>query len=73
VALNVTVTDATAASYVTVWPTDQPQPWASNLNVSPGATVPNLVVVPVAPDGTVSIYYDTGQGDIVADVVGYSP
>ena len=32
VVLNVTVTDTTSSSYLTVWPAGQPQPTASNLN-----------------------------------------
>src|SRR5207237_22129 len=32
VVLNVTVTDTSAPSFLTVWPTGQPRPLASNLN-----------------------------------------
>ena len=41
VVLNVTAVAPTASSYMTVWPTGEPQPLASNLNFTPGQTVPN--------------------------------
>jgi hypothetical protein len=71
VALNVTATDTTASSYVTVWPDGTPRPTASNLNFTPGETIPNLVVVPVGTDGEVDFYNHTGSTDLVADLAGY--
>src|SRR5882757_9837856 len=47
VALNVTVTDPSASSFVTVWPAGGGRPNASNLNFVAGQTVPNMVVVAV--------------------------
>ncbi|MFM7618138.1 MAG: S8 family serine peptidase [Actinomycetes bacterium] len=69
--LNVTVTDTTAPSFLTVWPSDVARPTASSLNWPAGATRPNLVVAPLAPDGTVSIYNLAGRTAVVADVVGW--
>jgi uncharacterized protein YkwD len=47
VTLTVTITDAKAAGFVTVYPGGGGRPQASNLNVSgPGRTVANLVTVP---------------------------
>ena len=43
--MNVTVTDPTAGSYMTVWPKGEVQPTASNLNWSAGQTIPNAVTV----------------------------
>jgi DNA-binding beta-propeller fold protein YncE len=71
VALNVTATDTTAASYVTVYPDGATQPTASNLNFTAGETIPNLVVVPVGADGEVDFYNHTGSTDLVADLEGY--
>src|SRR5713226_5528799 len=45
VVMNVTVTDTTAPSYLTVFPAGVAMPLASNLNWTPGQTVPNLVAV----------------------------
>jgi hypothetical protein len=71
VVLNVTATDTTASSYVTVWPDDRAQPTASNLNFTAGETIPNLVLVPVGPGGAVDFYNHTGSTDLVADLAGY--
>jgi hypothetical protein len=71
VAMNVTVTEPTAAGYLTVHPSDAERPLASNLNFVPGQTVPNLVVVRVPPNGLVNLYNFAGSTHVVADVVGW--
>jgi hypothetical protein len=71
VAMNVTAVRATASSYVTVWPDDAAQPNASNLNFPAGATVPNLVIMRVPASGVISFFNESGQVDLLADVVGY--
>jgi hypothetical protein len=71
VALNVTVTNPTAQSFLTVWPTGSTRPTASNLNFNPGQTVPNRVIVPVGTGGEVSVYNPAGSVDVVVDVGGY--
>jgi len=70
VALNVTVTNPTAASYLTVYPTGKPRPTASNLNFVKGQTIANLVIVPVGTGGKISFYNNAGTVDIVADIAG---
>ena len=48
VVLNMTVANATnTGSFVTVWPSGEPQPNVSNLNIIAGVTRPNLVVARV--------------------------
>jgi hypothetical protein len=71
VALNVTATDPTQPSYLTVWPTGASRPTASNLNFGPGETVPNLTELGVGDNGQVSIYNPAGSVDVVIDVEGY--
>jgi len=71
VVLNATVTDATEAGYITVYPSDAARPNASNLNFAPGQTVPNLVMVKVPPNGIVNVYNAAGQVHVIFDVVGY--
>lgn len=73
VALNITVTEPTAATFVTVWPTGEPRPLASIVNAEPGETVPNLAIVKVGPTGVVSLYNNAGTAHLVADVVGWAP
>ncbi|MFF5976661.1 FlgD immunoglobulin-like domain containing protein [Streptomyces sp. NPDC012769] len=71
VVLNVTATNPTAATYVSVYPYGMPRPATSSLNVAKGRTAPNLVTVPVGRDGKVSLYNHSGSVDLLADVAGY--
>ncbi len=73
VVLNITATGPSAGGYLTVHPTGQPRPNASNLNFGPGQTIPNLVVAKVGSGGQVSIYNDTGSTQVLADVAGWFP
>jgi hypothetical protein len=69
--LNVTATEATAEGFVQVAPGGALNPGASsNLNPLAGQTVPNLVIVPVASDGSVSLYTQSGT-HLIVDVMGY--
>src|SRR5260370_594482 len=68
--MNVTVTGATAGSYVTVYPDGQPRPGTSSLDFAKGETIPNLVIVPVV-DGKVDFYNLAGTVNIIADLTGY--
>ena len=73
VALNLTATEATAAGFVSVWPSGNPRPLVSSLNLErAGQTLPNLVIVPVGSTGRVSIYTMSGT-HLVADVLGWFP
>lgn len=69
--MNVTVTDPTAAGFVTVWPTGEAKPNASSLNFVAGQTVPNLVMSKVGANGRISISVSEGSANLIADVVGY--
>jgi len=71
VVLNVTVTNTTAASFLTVFPSVTPMPTASDLNWTAGLTVPNLVVVKLGTDGKIAMYNLAGSTDVIADVVGW--
>jgi hypothetical protein len=74
VVLNVTAVGATTSTFETVYPTpagaDVP-PTASNVNVTPGHVVANLVTVAVGAGGKVRFRNATGNVQIVADVEGY--
>ena len=67
VALNVTVVDAAADGFATVFPCDQPRPNASNLNFVRGQTVPNAVLAALSGSGTVCLFASQDV-DLVADV-----
>jgi uncharacterized protein YkwD len=71
VVLTVTITQAKADGFVTVYPTGVGRPTSSSLNVTQSAgTVANLVTIPVTSTGEVS-FYTSGGGHIIADVAGY--
>jgi hypothetical protein len=71
VVLNVTVTEPTDSSYVTVFPLGVTVPTASNLNFTAGETIPNQVIVPVNAFGQIGFYNNSGSVDLVADLAGY--
>ena len=72
VAVNVTVTGATANGVAVVYADGAARPVASNLNFLAGITVPNLVIAPVGADGKIVIYNgSSGTVQLVADVSGY--
>ncbi len=71
VVLNVTVTSATAASYLTVWPEGGSRPLVSNIDFPAGWTGANSTTVPVGTGGKVDIYNLTGKVSVIADIVGY--
>ncbi|MFN8038400.1 MAG: carboxypeptidase regulatory-like domain-containing protein [Acidimicrobiales bacterium] len=71
VAINVTADRPTASSHLTVWPTGSALPGTSNLNFPAGRTIPNLVVSAVGPDGSVSIRNNSGQVQVIGDLVGW--
>lgn len=71
VVMNVTATDGSEGSFLTVWAAGTAQPTSSNLNFAAGETIPNLVTAPVGTDGRVAFANAHGAVHVVADVVGY--
>jgi hypothetical protein len=75
VVLNVTAVGPSAASHLTVWRAGDPQPATSNVNVAPGRTVANAVVVDLGEaagsGGWISVRNNNGTTDLIVDVLGY--
>ncbi|MFE2877129.1 PKD domain-containing protein [Streptomyces roseus] len=71
VVLNVTVTGATEDTHLSVWPSGQPRPATSNVNVKAGGTSSNTVTVPIGADGFVSAKLNSGKAQIIVDYAGY--
>ncbi|MFC1418378.1 PKD domain-containing protein [Streptacidiphilus cavernicola] len=71
VLVNLTGTGPTAATYVTAYADGGTRPTSSSLNLTPGATVPNLALVPIGADGDIALYNHSGSVDLIADVQGY--
>ncbi|MBC6446837.1 hypothetical protein [Actinokineospora xionganensis] len=75
-AYNVTATNVNANTFVTVWPAGLARPTASNLNLAPGQTAPNMATVGVGVDPRhnvpgVSFYDNSGHVDLVVDISGF--
>ena len=71
VVLNVTVTDTTATSHLTVFPAGRSRPTISDLNWTAGRTVPNMVVATVGTGGQIDVANYAGSTDVLVDVVGW--
>jgi YVTN family beta-propeller protein len=70
--MNVAVIAPTAASFLTVFPSDQTRPLAANANWTAGQPpLSNSVTVDVSADGHVSFYNLAGNVHLAADIVGY--
>jgi LPXTG-site transpeptidase (sortase) family protein len=71
VVMNVTMANPAGPGFITAYPSGQSRPNASNVNTArAGRFVPNLVTVPLGPDGAVAFYVSTAT-DVIADVFGY--
>lgn len=71
VVLNVTVTNPSSPSVLTVFPTGTAKPTASSLNFAANETIPNHVTAKLGTGGKVSIFNELGNVDVIADVNGY--
>ena len=68
---NTTIVNPTSASFLTLWPADDPQPLASNLNWTPTSPpTPNQVSVGLSADGKVKLFNNSGTVDVIIDIVG---
>ncbi len=71
VVMNLTETEATASSFLTVFPAGAVQPQASNINFLAGQTAANQVVMELGQSGEVTIYNHSGTVDVILDVAGW--
>ncbi len=69
--VNVTVTAASAGSYLTLFPKGGSVPTASNLNFGPDRQLANLATVALSADGYLSVYNRLGTVDVILDLEGY--
>jgi hypothetical protein len=71
VILNITATRATAASFVSAWPTGEAQPTTSILNFQAGADIANMVTTTLGAGGSINLFNSQGSVDLIADVAGF--
>jgi len=67
--LNVTAVPKAGLSYLTLFPTGQPQPFVSTLN-SRGNVVANAAIIAAGQNGQVSVFA-TDPTDVILDINGY--
>ena len=70
VVLNVTVTEAEAPGFITVFPCGAERPNAANLNYVAGSTIPNAVIAKIGTGGKVCLF-TLANTHMTADVNGY--
>lgn len=70
VVLNVTATGGSGGGFLAVYPTGAGWPGNSNVNFSPGQTIPNRVIASVGAGGQVSIVTSTST-HVIVDVGGW--
>ena len=73
VVLSVTSTQATADTFLTVWPSDQVRADSSNLNPLAGRDASNAVVARLSADGRISVFNSAGSTHVIVDVFGWLP
>ena len=71
VILNVTAANGHGFGFFTIWPTGVAVPNASNVNFDAGQTVPNMVMVKLGADGSISVKDSVNRADLLIDVFGY--
>jgi len=71
VVLNVTATEGSNGSFVTVFPAGAARAAPSNLNFAPFETIPNLSTTALGAGGALSVFNAVGSVHLIADVVGY--
>ena len=71
VTVNLTGVQATTGTFVSAWPTGQPRPNVSNLNLADGNATPNLVTVKLGTNRSVNLFNNAGTVQLIADLAGY--
>lgn len=71
VAINMTVAEGTAYSYVTIFPAGQAVPTASNVNFAPGQQIANLTQVALGQSASITVYNSVGFVQVILDIVGW--
>ena len=70
--LNVTVTNTARGGFLTIFPCDQPQPNAANLNYAPNQVIANAVFAKLDPSGRTCIF-TSADAHVIVDATGSLP
>jgi hypothetical protein len=69
-ALNVTATEPTEASFLSVWPAGRARPLVSTVNMVGGDTTSTCTFMGIGDDGLIDVRNNTGSSHVVVDVLG---
>ena len=70
--VTLTSTRASGTTYLSAFPTGSTGGTGTSVvNAVPGADIANSAPVQVAPDGSIAVYNNAGQVDVIVDVVGW--
>jgi hypothetical protein len=74
VSVNVAETNAEGGGHLRIYPAGSPLPTVAVINFSAGQTRSNNAILPLGPNGDITVYAAIGTGlhvDFILDVVGY--
>lgn len=71
VSVNITSINPTGATWIAAFPTGFPLPDSSTLNPRANTIVPNMSIVGVGSDGSISLYNDSAEVHVTVDAMGY--
>lgn len=71
VLVNVTGTNPSATTHLTLSPSAVAIPGSSNLNLAAGQTAANMAIANLSPDGKLTVYNNSGTTHAIVDVVGW--
>ncbi len=71
VVVNVTVTEPTNPTFVSIWPGGTALPPTSAVNAGAGQTLANALIVGVDANGDVDLFNAVGDAQVIVDVLGY--
>lgn len=71
VVLTLTAVGAPGPTFITAYPTGSARPVVSNLNVSTGAALSNLAVVPLGAGGSITLANGSAAVNVLGDIAGY--
>lgn len=69
--VNVTITNASAPSHLSVTPLGIIDPGVSTINFVPGDLRSNLAIVPTPTSNRIRVYNNSGSVDVIVDVLGH--
>jgi Collagen triple helix repeat (20 copies) len=71
ISANITVTDGSTASFLTIFPTGKQLPKSSNINWKDKSAVANQMTLTVGDDRSINLFNSVGRVDVIIDLQGY--